>query len=141
MQPVMLLVEDDEALRSVLTTLMELAGYVVIAAGDGAQALTVMSAVTELDLVLLDMQLPIVDGATIRRAQLADATLREIPTIVITATRLSRATVASLGAPVLMKPFDCEVLIALAARLLSQRPRIASPTEDPSAHRLQTGAA
>lgn len=61
-----LLVEDDETSRDMLTLRLELQGHEVQAAGDGMEA---MGAATSLlpDLVLLDMNLPELDGWTVAR--------------------------------------------------------------------------
>ena len=86
--PKILLVEDNELNRDMLSRRLIRRGYEVVMAGDGAEALT--SAARERpDLILLDMSLPTMDGWEAARRLKADSALRDIPVIALTAHAMS----------------------------------------------------
>lgn len=74
MQPTILLIEDNEQNRYLATFLLEQHGYRVIAAADGPSGIA-MARTLAPDLILLDIQLPTMDGYAVARA------LREIPSL------------------------------------------------------------
>ncbi len=79
-----LLVEDNELNRDMLIRRLNRAGMEVIAAGDGEEALRLMRA--ELPcVVLMDMNLPIMDGWTACRQARDDDAIKHIPIIALTA--------------------------------------------------------
>jgi CheY-like chemotaxis protein len=79
-----LLVEDNEMNRDMLSRRLERRGYQVLVAVDGAEG--VARATTELpDLVLMDMSLPEVDGWEATRRLRADERTRTLPIIALTA--------------------------------------------------------
>jgi CheY-like chemotaxis protein len=79
-----LLVEDNEMNRDMLSRRLERKGYVVTIALDGAEGL--QKARTEApDLILMDMSLPVVDGWEATRQLKADEATRRIPIIALTA--------------------------------------------------------
>lgn len=80
----LLLADDDEDNRRLLTRRLEKLGYRVTACGDGRSALELAKHVTP-DLVLLDMLMPVLDGhETLVRIK-SDPTLRHLPVIMISA--------------------------------------------------------
>jgi two-component system cell cycle response regulator DivK len=82
--PKVLLVEDNEMNRDMLTRRLERKGHQVIMAVDGRQAIDLAAAETP-DLILMDMSLPVMDGwEATRRLKAGDATKR-IPIIALTA--------------------------------------------------------
>jgi CheY-like chemotaxis protein len=82
--PKILLVEDNEMNRDMLTRRLEKRGYAVILAVDGGEG--VAKAKTELpDLILMDMSLPVVDGWDATKQIKAEAALVNIPIIALTA--------------------------------------------------------
>jgi CheY-like chemotaxis protein len=62
-----LLVDDDDAVRDVTTSMLRDAGYVVVEAGSGGAALEVIQSGIALDLVLLDFAMPGMNGAELAR--------------------------------------------------------------------------
>lgn len=79
-----LLVEDNELNRDMLLRRLKRAGMEVIWAGDGVQALALMA--SELPcVVLMDMNLPVMDGWTACRRAREDAKIKHIPLIALTA--------------------------------------------------------
>jgi len=79
-----LLVEDNEMNRDMLSRRLERKGYIVTIAVDGVEAID--SALTDPpDLILMDLSLPIVDGWEATRRLKADPRTRTIPVIALTA--------------------------------------------------------
>jgi CheY-like chemotaxis protein len=79
-----LLVEDNELNRDMLSRRLERRGYAVVMAVDGEQG--VEMAVSELPaLILMDMSLPVIDGWEATRRIKADERTRQIPVIALTA--------------------------------------------------------
>jgi two-component system, cell cycle response regulator DivK len=86
--PKILLVEDNEMNRDMLSRRLERKGYAVVMAVDGEQAVA-MAASEAPDLILMDMSLPVLDGwEATRRIKAADGT-RMIPVIALTAHAMS----------------------------------------------------
>ena len=116
-----LIVEDDANLREALCITLQLAGYSVISAVDGANALTVLQT-QSVGLIVSDVQMPGMDGH-----ELLHATKRlypEIPFVLVTAfgnvTRAVEAIKAG-AADYIVKPFEAEVLIEMVNRLFPVR--------------------
>ena len=79
-----LLVEDNEMNRDMLTRRLEKRGYTVIPAVDGAAGVSLAKTATP-DLILMDMSLPVIDGWEASRQIKADPALAGIPIIALTA--------------------------------------------------------
>ena len=79
-----LLVEDNEMNRDMLIRRLNRAGIDVIPAGDGQEALELMRS-RQPCVVLMDMNLPVMDGWTACRAAREDAAIKDIPIIALTA--------------------------------------------------------
>ncbi len=86
--PKILLVEDNEMNRDMLSRRLERKGYTVLLALDGRQGVEMASSEAP-DLILMDMSLPVLDGwEATRRLKNAEAT-RAIPVIALTAHAMS----------------------------------------------------
>ena len=79
-----LIVEDNELNRDMLSRRLSRKGYEVLLAVDGAGGIAVAAARTP-DLILMDMSLPVLDGWEATRRLKADERLRTIPIIALTA--------------------------------------------------------
>jgi CheY-like chemotaxis protein len=79
-----LCVEDDAGMLDLLRLSLETSGYTVIGAQDGLEGLEVMRN-EQPDLVLLDLMLPVVDGAEVLLRKKKDPAIQEIPVIAVTA--------------------------------------------------------
>jgi two-component system, cell cycle response regulator DivK len=79
-----LLVEDNELSRDMLSRRLTRRGYDVLLAVDGAQAVDTAHASSP-DIILMDMSLPVIDGWEATRRLKADAQTRDIPIIALTA--------------------------------------------------------
>ena len=118
-----LVVEDQEDNRQILRDLLSNAGFEMIEAEDGQQALT-QAAKHKPDLILMDIQLPLLDGYEATRRIKADPALNAIPIIVVTSYALSgdedKAHAAGCDAYV-AKPFSPRALLAKIREYLPVR--------------------
>jgi cyclic di-GMP phosphodiesterase len=107
-KPLVLVVDDDESMRVLLQRHMERDGYRVIAAEDGLRA--VIAAEAELpDIVLLDAQMPAMDGFQVAESFKSSERTRTIPVIMVTVLDDSDSRLRALKAGVqefLTKPVD-----------------------------------
>ena len=95
--PKILLVEDNEMNRDMLSRRLEGRGHSVIMAHDGEQGLSM--ACTEMpDLILMDISLPVMDGCEVTRRLKADKRTRHIPIIALTAHALVTDRVKAINA-------------------------------------------
>ena len=85
--PKILLVEDNEMNRDMLSRRLTRNGFEVVVAIDGAQAVA-MAAAESPDLILMDMSLPVMDGLEATRQVKAAPATRSIPVIALTANAL-----------------------------------------------------
>jgi diguanylate cyclase (GGDEF)-like protein len=109
-----LVVDDDADIRAFLDVTLSLAGFEVLEAGDGVEALDVARRHTP-DLILLDVMMPRMDGFEALRRLREDARTSHIPVVLLTALVQREDTLGGLEAGAddyVTKPFDGEVLIA-----------------------------
>lgn len=107
-RPVVLVVEDDTEFRTVLREALEHQGCRVISVGQGDHALQILRNMTPPELVLLDLQMPVMDGWTFLEEQARDPALSRVPVVIITSS--SNAVRQPLKQDVLLKPLDLEQL-------------------------------
>jgi two-component system, cell cycle response regulator DivK len=88
MRKCILVVEDQEDNRQILRDLLASAGFAMVEAEDG-EAGVKAAAAEKPDLILMDIQLPIMDGYEATRRIKADPALKSIPVIVVTSYALS----------------------------------------------------
>ena len=86
--PKILLVEDNEMNRDMLSSRLERKGFEVVQAVDGMSGVC-MAKIQSPDLVLMDMSLPVLDGWEATRRLKADVETRHIPVIALTAHAMS----------------------------------------------------
>ena len=115
-----LCVEDNEALADVMHTFLESKGFQVLAAGTGADAVKI--AQEELpDLILMDLQLPVMSGLEATRRIRAMAELATIPIIAVTgfATEFDTVRTRTAGCDAhIAKPYDLDNLLETITGLL-----------------------
>jgi DNA-binding response OmpR family regulator len=115
------LVADDADVLRVLEINLRLEGYEVVTARDGPDALAKAVAVRP-DLVLLDVQMPGIDGYAICAQLRAEASLAAVPVLMVTANYGSAAVEAARRAgadDVLIKPLHPAALLGKAKAMLS----------------------
>ena len=115
-----LVVDDDQAVREALRRALTMQGYSVALAADGEEALTTLAANgSTVDLLILDILMPRVDGIEVTRRLRADGSA--VPILMLTARDQVSDRVAGLEAGAddyLVKPFALEELVARVRALL-----------------------
>ncbi|HEY0148720.1 MAG TPA: response regulator [Allosphingosinicella sp.] len=120
-----LVCDDDPLLVDLLQYRLASRGYEVIVAEDGGKALRRLGEGRP-DAVLLDAMMPVIDGYEVLRKIREDASLADVPVIMLTARKQEQdiVTALELGAnDYLVKPFIPEELVARLARLLDRAGR------------------
>ena len=120
-RPVVLVVDDDRTLLSVLSRRISRAGYDVRTASSGAGALQQLDEAWP-GLLIVDLMMPVMDGFELCRRvkQIAD-----LPIIVLSAVDASEAKVSALeryAEDYVTKPFDPDELVARIQRVLRRHP-------------------
>jgi CheY-like chemotaxis protein len=118
-----LLVEDNETNRDMLSRRLIRKGYEVVMALDGQQAVE-MAASENPDLILMDMSLPVIDGWEATRRVKAEQTTRRIPVIALTAHAMAgdREKAIEAGCDDYdTKPIDLRRLLEKMTVLLDQK--------------------
>jgi two-component system cell cycle response regulator DivK len=95
--PKILIVEDNEMNRDMLSRRLERRGFAIVMAVDGQQGVD-MARSEKPDLILMDMSLPVMDGWTATQAIKADAELAGIPVIALTAHAMAGDREKAMGA-------------------------------------------
>jgi two-component system, cell cycle response regulator DivK len=116
-----LVVEDEEDSRKILRDLLSTAAYEMTEAENGEQALAAV-AKQRPDLILMDIQMPVMDGYEATRRIKADPALKDVPIIVVTSYALSGGDEAKARAAgcddFVPKPFSPRQLLAKIRKLL-----------------------
>ena len=145
-KPLVLIVEDEAALMTMLRYNLEKQGFRVEEAGDGVEALTRISELKP-DLVLLDWMLPHLSGIEVCRQIRRRPAMRELPVIMISARGEDQDTVRGLNTGAddyVTKPFSTEALVARMRALMRRSNTVPAKGElrfhdivlDLAAHRI-----
>ena len=111
--PAILIVDDDADIREALTDVLADYGYQPHAVANGREALDALQAGALPAVILLDLMMPVMDGAQFRREQLHDPRIAAVPVIVISAGNDVQQAAQSLGvADTMNKPIDLQQLLA-----------------------------
>ncbi len=111
MDNAVLVVDDDEGLLETLHDLLEMEGYTVVLAHDGIEALEKLESLRPA-VILLDLRMPRMDGATFAREVHQRGNLQSLYIIVMTANLDAHKTATAIGAnDFLAKPFDVDELL------------------------------
>jgi PAS domain S-box-containing protein len=119
-----LIAEDDEVCLISGARMLEKSGYAVVTAKDGQEALARLAG-QDFDLVLMDVQMPVMDGVeATRRIRASGAAHAGVPIIAMTAYAMAGDREKLLAAGMddyLAKPVEMEALTAVIQRVLSKR--------------------
>ena len=125
-----LVVEDNIVNQQVAREMLEHEGATVRIAGDGMEALAALSSpVLAYDIVLMDLQMPVMDGFTATRQIRQDPKLRSLPIVAMTANAMASDRDACLDAGMndhLGKPFDLKNLVQVLWRHVAHE-KVAAP--------------
>jgi two-component system cell cycle response regulator DivK len=109
-----LIIEDQDDNRAIMRDLLSTAGYDLIEAGDGGEGVE-LAKTERPDLILMDIQLPVLDGYEATRRIKANTELKSIPIIAVTSYALSGDDVKARAAGCdgyVTKPFSPRELLA-----------------------------
>jgi len=127
-----LVVDDDEGALESVGELLEHSGYRVLLAAGGEEALARLREAGRLpDMILLDLMMAGMDGWQVVRELRADATLREVPVVIMSAGGGAVLATAPVAEAYVSKPLDASKLLHLVERTLTltaiqKRPRMSS---------------
>jgi DNA-binding response OmpR family regulator len=122
--PVVLVVEDDSALREFYRTSLTIAGYNVVAVDDGRSALDWIEQHTPA-IIVLDLSLLHVSGRDVQQELRSHADTRDIPIVVVTGDDTSDLNKNELAC-VLHKPVTAEALVETVTQCLKVGERVRS---------------
>jgi CheY-like chemotaxis protein len=135
MKQTILLIEDNPQNRYLLTFLLEQRGYRILQAETGPEGMA-LAATARPDLILLDIQLPGMDGHAVAQALKNDPALRAIPIVAVTSYALvgDREKCLAAGAEgYIEKPIDPESFGAEVERFLPIPGPVSGPGPDAEA--------
>jgi CheY-like chemotaxis protein len=129
-KPLVLLVEDEQDTAGLVKLIMEGKGYQVLHAAEGSEALEKIALMPPPSLILLDIQLPGVDGVTLLEMIRATPDWQNVPVIMLTAISEEQRIHKVLSLNVqgyVLKPFKQETLVSCIEQA---RTRLARPGGD-----------
>jgi DNA-binding response OmpR family regulator len=122
-RPKLVIAEDEAALAKVLKLRLEMEGFHVRVAGDGAEAMRLVREDPP-DLLVCDLMMPVMDGFAVTRELKADPALSSLPILILTALKrendvaeLTRLGVSGFAS----KPYDSKALTAQIRELVAPR--------------------
>jgi CheY-like chemotaxis protein len=119
-EPSVLVVDDDEDIRDILSVLLETEGYHVDTAKDGVEALAQLKSGPPPALVLLDMMMPRMDGESLVREMKRDPDVADVPVVIMSGHSAAREKAESLDAAAcLVKPVEVDELLRVVRRFTS----------------------
>ena len=107
--------EDDVDLRGMFRTTLSLSGYTVVEAGDGLEALRILDG-SHVDLILLDLGLPLISGRTVLEDIAAQARVRAVPLVIVVTGEPGPHSDLAPAHCVLVKPVAPDRLVDTVAR-------------------------
>ena len=113
-----LMIDDSAELRAVLKEILEGEGYEVHSAADGGIALTMLGRIPRPCLVLLDLNMPGMNGWQFLAARRADVELPAIPVVILTGGEKLPSWAADV-AGIVRKPIDVTSLLAICKQFCS----------------------
>lgn len=122
MPKTILTVDDSASMRQMIKMTLSGAGYQILEAADGAQGLAAARG-AKIDMVLTDLNMPVMDGVALVRALRKLPTLTGVPIILVTTESDAdkKAEAKAAGATGwITKPFQPEQLLSLAKKVLGQ---------------------
>jgi CheY-like chemotaxis protein len=119
-RPQILVVEDDADAREALIDVLEISGYSAEPAGNGREAIDLLRRSSLPSLIILDLQMPVMNGWEFRAAQKKDPKLAQVPVVVVTAF----AGEGIDANETLVKPIDVQRLLSIVSRYVRPEPGV-----------------
>jgi CheY-like chemotaxis protein len=110
-----LVVDDDQGIREGILQLLEFEGYRCIGACNGKDALRILSLITPPQLIILDLQMPVMCGQEFLQIRQNDPKIASVPVLVVSG--IADYTTATGMSGLLKKPFDTWVLLGKVEQL------------------------
>jgi two-component system, chemotaxis family, chemotaxis protein CheY len=121
MSKTILVVDDSSSLRALVKLSLSRAGYAVLEAGDGQQGLAQVEKAAKINLIVSDVNMPVMDGITFLTEIKKSPRHKFIPVIMLTtedeSTKMQQAKAAGARAW-LLKPFDPPALLDAVSRVV-----------------------
>jgi CheY-like chemotaxis protein len=114
-----LVVDDDRDIRDSVSDVLSMADYEVVQAANGQAALEQLECGRRIDLILLDLMMPVMNGFELLRALRGHEEWRNIPVVMASSNRGFNADDVGVAA-VLRKPYTVDALISVVRRALSK---------------------
>ena len=121
-----LIVDDDPIVRHTFAEMLRIAGFTTLDTHSGSEGLALLKAQAGINLVLLDLSMPGMDGFTFRAEQMSDPDIAGVPAIVISGSPIGAQERKRLqAARYLAKPVLCGELIAAVRECLAESDTLA----------------
>jgi CheY-like chemotaxis protein len=114
-----LVVDDDPELRDMLSFSLQLEGHQVTTAVHGRDALAQLPRVRP-GVILLDLMMPVMDGAEFCRQVRQDPVFASIPIVCLSAKHSAQREASLLGIPCITKPFEIDEVTRTVRRLAGE---------------------
>ncbi|RNI28260.1 response regulator [Rufibacter immobilis] len=122
-KPTLLLADDDPRNIFALKAVLQLKGYTILTAQNGKECLDVLAKQPEVDVVLMDMMMPVMDGYEATQALRQQPQFRDLPIIAVTAQAMpgdKERCLAAGATEYIAKPIDTDQLEALIHQHLTK---------------------
>lgn len=119
MSKTVMTVDDSRTMREMVAFTLKGAGYSVVEAADGQQALRAMNG-SKIDLVIADLNMPVMDGLSLIRNLRANPAYRTLPILMLTTESDERKKAEGRAAGAtgwIVKPFNPEKLISVVRKV------------------------
>lgn len=123
-KPLILIADDEEDIKMLLSMYLENSGFDVVTAFDGLDTLARVKE-SNPDLILMDIMMPIIDGIEVTRRIKADEETAHIPVVMLTAavkTNMVDKAMAAGAADYISKPFEPDRVKEIIDSILSEPP-------------------
>jgi len=110
-----LVVDDDADAREALIDILSISGYSATPAGNGREAMDYLKTAAAPELIILDLQMPVMDGREFRAALKRDPRLAAVPVVVVTALAGEKVDADET----LIKPIDVDRLLRIVSHYVT----------------------
>jgi len=126
-----LVVDDDDDEREVIEEVLEGAGFSVSKACNGKLALDLMRASSDIGLVVLDLEMPVMSGIELLACMKADERLRSVPVLILSGTDKSKAPTGRPVIEFISKPCDMARFVRSVSACIERDDGVVAATPRP----------
>ena len=116
----MLIIDDSDIMRQMVSFTLHAASFAVVEAGNGQEGLSQLDGTTP-DLIITDLNMPVMDGITFIRQARSRAATRYVPILMLTTESQAEKKLAGKAAGAtgwIVKPFEPSKLLAVVSKVL-----------------------